>query len=358
MQFRLWFQKSKVRWFHLVIIKDHQLTKVADENSTFFCVLFYGPNEGLVRDNIDKLTQNLINKDEYEQLNFNAKELDDDPQALDNSLRTVSMFYKNKLVIVNSLKDKHSKSIESILANPPENVSIFIKSENLSKSSKIRKLFENGKTCFALACYEDDYQSIIKNIEIFIKENGYSIDRDVKNYLINSLSNDRMISKNELEKIKLYYNDPNKKIDLDDIKNLLNDSSSQNLSKMNVNVMYGNTLRGSKIVNKLLSEGASPVSLIRSLINYTTRVYQTKIEMKKGSSFEVAIRTLKPPVFWKEKESFQQHCNNWPFKMLEENLYKLAETEVACKLNSKLAIIYCEKSILLIANNGKKYFKI
>ena len=126
---------------------------------------------------------------------------------------------------------------------------------------------------------------------------------------------------------------------------------------MNENVMFGNTTKSSKIINKLLSEGTSPVSLIRSLSNYLTRIQQTKIEMKKGNNFETSIRILKPPVFWKDKDNFQTHCLKWPLRTIEKNLVNLLETEIACKINSRLANINCEKSILIIANNGRQYFK-
>ena len=98
------------------------------------------------------------------------------------------------------------------------------------------------------------------------------------------------------------------KLSLEEIKILLNDSSSQNLNKMNEHVMFGNTSKSSKIINKLLSEGTSPISLVRSLINYLLRVQQTKIEMKKGNNFDSSIKILKPPVFWKDKDNFQKHC--------------------------------------------------
>ena len=197
----------------------------------------------------------------------------------------------------------------------------------------------------------------MKNIEEFTKKNKFELNGDIKNYLLQSLSNDRMISKRELEKIEIFYKNTNSKIKLEEIKILLNDSSSQNLNKMNEYVMFGNASKSSKIINKLLAEGTSPISLIRSLINYLLRVQQTKIEMKKGNNFDSSIKILKPPVFWKDKDNFQKHCFKWPLQSIESSLDGLLETEVACKLNSKLAHINCEKSILLIANNGKQYFK-
>ena len=126
---------------------------------------------------------------------------------------------------------------------------------------------------------------------------------------------------------------------------------------MNENVMFGNVSKSSKIVNKLLSEGVNPISLVRSLTSYLLRIQTTKIEMQKGNNFDTSIKALKPPVFWKDKDSFQRHCQNWPLNSIEKNLSRLLETEILCKLNSKISILNCEKSIMTIANCGRQFFR-
>ena len=340
-----------------MIVKEYQLEKVIDTKKQFLSFLIYGPNEGLVKDQIEKITQSYLSNEGYEQINFNGKDLDNDPQALENILRTVSMFYKGKIVVADSIKDKHLNIIENVFLKLPQHVLLILRDNNLNKSSKIRKFFENSKICFSLACYEDDQRGLIKSIDEFMNKNSLKLNRDVKNYLLQSLSNDRMVSKRELEKIELYYKGSDKEIELNTLRQLLNDSSAQNLNTMNNNVMSGNPSKSSKIISKLITEGLSPISLIRSLSNYLTRIQNTKIEMKKGSNFETSIKGLKPPVFWKDKDIFQRHCLKWPLKSIEKHLVQLVETEIACKLNSKLANLKCEKSILLIANDGKQYFK-
>ena len=124
-----------------------------------------------------------------------------------------------------------------------------------------------------------------------------------------------MASKSELEKIEIFYKGSKNKIELEEVKDLLNDSSSQNINKMNESVMFGNTSKSSKIMNKLLLEGTSPISLIRSLSNYLLRIQQTKIEMKRGNNFDSSIKSLRPPVFWKDKDSFQRHSDCADFFM-------------------------------------------
>ncbi len=340
-----------------MIIRENQLNKVLSANSKFLGILIFGPNEGLIRSQIKKFKREYCENNNYENINLSGKDLDNDANILDNYINTVSMFFKGKMIVVDNIKEKHFELIEPAINSSPEEVLLIVKSENLNKSSKIRKLFENSKTCYSLACYDDDIKSHMSNIDEFIKENNLIIDKDVKNYLLKYLSNDRMINYQELEKIVLFNKGSGKEIILEDIKDLLNDTSSSNLSKMSEAVMYGNPSRSSLIISKLLVEGASPISIIRSLMNYMSRIKQTKIEMKKGNNFEEAIRSLRPPVFWKDKNNFQRHCMQWPLQSIDKNLSQLVETEVYCKLNSKLSRQSCEKSILQIANNGKQYFK-
>ena len=120
--------------------------------------------------------------------------------------------------------------------------------------------------------------------------------------------------------------------------------------------MFGNTKKSSKLINRLLLEGTSPISIIRSITNYLIRVKNTQVEMKKGNRFDDAIKILKPPVFWKEKDDFQKHCTKWSSNNVNQSLSNLVDTEINCKLNSKLAKFYCEKSLASIARIGQKTF--
>ena len=52
------------------------------------------------------------------------------------------MFFKNKIVIADGIKDKYLSIIEEIVLKAPEQGVLIIREGNLSKSSKIRKLFE------------------------------------------------------------------------------------------------------------------------------------------------------------------------------------------------------------------------
>ena len=340
-----------------MIIKDFQIKKIVNENKGFLPFLIYGPNEGLIRDHIGKIKSDYLSDVDFEEVSITGKSLDLNPDILENSANSISMFNSYKLIILETLKDKNMSELESVIHSAPSQTMLIVKADNLKKTSKLRKLFESNAQCYALACYEDDAKSMMRLIDNFMKENNISVDRDIKNYLMQTLSTDRMISFNELQKISLFYANNDTTPNLEEIKNLLNDASSNNLQKMNESVMYGNTIKSSNIINKLLSEGSNPISILRSLINYHKRVQKVKVEMKKGSNFDNAIKFLRPPLFWKDKDNFQQHCVRWPLSKIEKNLSQLLDAEIDCKTNSKLSSILCERSILTICHEGKQHFQ-
>ena len=121
--------------------------------------------------------------------------------------------------------------------------------------------------------------------------------------------------------------------------------------------MYGKIKSTSKTIKKILDEGINSVTLIRSLINYLLRIHQTQIELKKKNNFDEAIKSLKPPIFWKDKDHFKNHCTKWPARSISKCVSTLVEAEYKCKSESELSNEFCENYILTIAQQGHNYFK-
>ncbi len=337
-----------------MIIKEFQLNEKINPD-LFQSFLIYGPNEGLVRENIDIVYQNFSDGNDCEKINLIGKQIDEDISVLNNELSSISMFCSKKFILLESVKDKHKDVLENIINKNFINVCMVIKLDNLSKSSKIRKLYEASKFHYSLACYEDDLKSLSSLIEKFQKENDILFNTEVKNYLKQILSNDRSVIKNELEKILLASN--GHEVSLDKIKLILDDNISTNLQKVNTSIMFGKTKDSSRFLARLFSEGIAPIVILKSLGNYLNRIRKTQIELRKGKSFEEAINVLKPPVFWKEKSDFQRHCSQWPPDIIENKISELLNTEMKCMKNASIAKEHCEMTILGIAHNGKKYLK-
>ena len=77
---------------------------------------------------------------------------------------------------------------------------------------------------------------------------------------------------------------------------------------------------------------------------------------KKTNNFDLAIKGLKPPVFWKEKDLFKLHCMKWPINETISNFNLLVDAELSCKNDYYLTNIICERALIKIAVKGKKHF--
>ena len=339
-----------------MIIKEFQLNEVIKKSSYPRFILFFGPNEGLIREDILKISSSFKENIETDEITINGKSLDENQTLLNEEIRSFSMFSEQKIIYLENLKDKHLQCFKSEkLEN--DKILVIIKSDNLTKNSKIRNFFEKHKIFAAIPCYEDDKRSSMNLLSQFQSEYEIKLDSDVKNYLLQNLSSDRLISKNELEKILLVISGKkNHEISLEEIQNIFNDGSSHSLNIINENVMYGKVNQVSKNLYKIFDEGTNAVAIIRSLLNYLVRVHKTQIEIKKVKNFDEAIKPLKPPVFWKDKDNFKNHCLKWPSKDILLYIERLLEAEFMCKTQSSLNREICEKNVLSIAKKGEIFF--
>ena len=337
-----------------MIIKDFQLAKTIN-TKLFQSYLIYGPNEGLVRETIDTLYSTFSYKSECEKIYITSKQLDEDHTFLKNEMSSISMFSPKKFIVIETLKDKHAVLIEDCLSENYENIFLVIKLDNLSKNSKIRKIYETSKKHYVLACYDDDIKSLSLLLEKFQKEHNIVFDSNAKSFLLNNLSNDRMVIKNELEKIILSQNDDKNKLDVDKLRIILDDNSNTDFQIINNSIMFGNIQKGSRSLEKLFNLGVAPIVILKSLNNYIMRIRLTQIELSKGIKFDEAIKILKPPVFWKEKSDFKRHCLMWPANIIDNIINEVLSSEIKCMTNNIIAKEQCEKTLFGISSTAKRF---
>ena len=337
-----------------MIIKDFQLIDSIN-SETFQSFLLYGPNEGLIRQNIDIIYKNFSKVTECEKVYISGKQLDESISILNDEISAISLFSEKKFIVLESVKEKHASIIEGALSLDFKNTCMVIKQDNLAKSSSIRKLYETSKNHFCLACYDDDIKALSSLIEKFQKEHSITLDSDVKSFLLNNLSNDRMVIKNELEKILLSLSEDDRKVDIEKLKYILHDSAHTDFQQINNSILFGNIEKGSKSLEKLFNLGTNPVAILKSFNNYIMRIRLTQVELGKGKQFEEAIKVLKPPVFWKEKSDFKRHCLMWPANVIENIINEVLSSEIKCMTNNIIAKEQCEKTLFEISSTAKRY---
>ena len=296
-----------------------------------YIYLIHGKNEGLQKQILDenflKDFKGSINK--YEQ-----NEFIENYDIILNEILTKSLFEIEKVIIVSRADDKISKYIEEILGKNLKDIKIILKSSILEKKSKLRNLFEKKNSLVAIPVYPDDAKNLSLLVMEFINKNNIKLSRESINLLVDRSQGDRANLKLELEKI-LNYSLTNKKIDTLNVKNLTN--LSENYS---VNILADNYLaKNNKVVSKILNENnytdEDCILILRTLLSKSKRLMNIIERYNETKNLNEVISTIKPPIFWKDKEIVKKQASSWKIKDLKNKIYNINEVEAMIKGNSK-----------------------
>jgi len=324
-----------------VILKSYIVEKDLKVLNSYKAVLLYGENNGIKDDVRSKLKN--ANKD-AEKINLFEDEIINDRNILYKNTFNESLFASNKAIFIIGATDKILDEILECVENENENIKIYIFSENLDKKSKLRNLFEKNKKLAIFPCYEDNDRSLINYISKELE--GYSgLTGEIKNLIISNASMNRKIIQNEILKIKHFF--ISKKVDKENILEILNIKNNNSFNEMRDNTLAGEK----KKINKLLAETEflnEDSFVYLNNINYRlTRLLEVRKNNKNIENYEQIVDLLKPPIFWKDKAMFIRQLIKWDIKKLNIAILKIGETEFLMKRNSTVRKDVLIKNLIL-----------
>ena len=290
-------------------------------------ILFYGENIGLK--NYFKYT--LKKNDDYESLSFNQDEVIKNKNLIINEVSNISLFGKKKIIFIDQVNDKLSDMAKEISGIIGENKIIFF-SDILDKKSKVRGFFEKDENCAAIACYPDNEITIKKIIlERLIGFEGLSTQN--LNIIIDNCKLDRVKLNNELEKIITYFQD--KKIVTEKLQALLNITSNEDFNLLKDAALTGNKITTNKLLNDTLIEPDKGVYYL-NVINQRLNKLKEINNIKGSNNLEDKIKNLKPPIFWKDKNTFVNQAKLWNSAKIKNMLKETYELEIRFKSNNNI----------------------
>ena len=306
-------------------------------------VLFYGENIGLIDD--FKSSIKKFYKDQFEIINFTQEDILKNNNLLTKEVMNSSLFDKKKILFIQQSDDKLLKHFEELKSELNEN-KIYIFSSTLDKKSKLRNFFEKNSEVGIVPCYQDNEQSIKKII--FEKLKGYEGMSAINiNMIIENSGLERSKLNNELEKIKLFFN--NKIIETEKLEILLNIKINDDFNILKDHALLGNKLKTNKLLSETIIDDEKMLFYLNSLNQRLNKIKE--VRQSSSTNIELSVNSLKPPIFWKDKPNFIDQTKKWTNKKIIEILDLTYKLEVQIKSNSiankkillkKLMIDVCE----------------
>ena len=319
-----------------------------DNRKEFFCVVIYGKDNDVINfraQNIEKIILKNLDK------NFNKVVIDqkylEDKSSIIEEFQSISMFEGRRLITVKSqgINQEVFKQLQEItqkndLNNPNF---ILIIADDLSVSSKLRKLAEDKKNIAAIACYEEKEIDLLQFIHQKFFEIGLKVERNIANLILKRSGSTRFKIENELHKIFLYMGN-NKTISEDEIIDLIPNMTDDELMDFATIFADLNKEKTLNILQNITNNGANAIFICRILANYIYKIYKTKVALLQGSNLEIELKKQK--IFFMQKAKFIQHINKWSQESVNKTLYDLQILEINLKNSPNDANMLLSKFII------------
>ncbi len=314
-----------------MILKLSDLTKNFPKAQKFY--LLYGQNTGQIEEIINKLFKEKLSKNIY---NYDESEVITNIDEFEENILNKSFFDNDKLIIINRGTDKILNVIENLISRTISETTIVIKSNILEKKSKLRNFFEKNKNTICIPFYEDNYQSLLQISKDFFTKNKINISIQNINFLIERSKKNRINLLNELEKIKIFYQEK-LSIRFEDIIKLTSSAENYNISELTDQCLLKNKKKITNILNENISSHEDNILILRSLLFKLKRLKKLKKEIEKQKNQELVISSFRPAIFWKDKDNIKQQIKILSLEDIKAFIVKINKMELMIKQNSNIS---------------------
>ncbi len=329
---------------------------VREPGPEWIAVLVYGPDNGLVRERARQIASSVVEDlaDPFRVAELTAAALHDDPARLSDEACALSLTGGRRVVCLRDAGDAASAALDDVLsAASADDVLVVVEAGDLGPRSKLRKLFEGAAGAAALACYADDARTLGAVIRETLGQAGLGATPDAIAYLSDHLGSDRMMSRMELEKLATYAFGAGE-VTLEDAEAVIGDGATTTLDDIVFSTAEGNVSGLDRSLQRAFDEGVNSVAVVRAAQRHFQRLHRAAGGVAAGNTPDQAMKTLRPPVFFKRAAAFRGQLQAWNVARLAGVLEALTDAEIACKTTGVPAEASCRRTLLAIARRAAR----
>ena len=302
------------------------------------CVLVYGPDLGLVAERGRALRESVLGSgppDPFRYAEPAARDVAADTASLVDEAAALSLAGGRRVVRIAATGDATAEAFNALLQAregrdaAPESL-VIAEAGDLGPRSALRRLFEQADHAAAVPCYVDEGDSLVAFAHGVLRGLGHEVDRAALQWIASALGGDRAVLRGELEKLSVYAGD-GARITTADAEACLGDSAAVSLDAAALAAAAGNLATLDRALGRCFSGGQGAVAVLRALNRTLTRIQLATGMVEAGKTADAALKSLRPPVYWKEKEVYLEAVTRWSSAKLARAIEILGAAELDCK---------------------------
>ncbi len=288
--------------------------------------LFYGDDEGLIRENVLALAKQVAGSvnDPF----LTVELMRDGWPRVGAEMAALSMIGGRRVVIVREATDAALAPVASAMKGPGTAL-LIIEAVGLPKG-KLRSYAETTADAVALGCYPEEGRALADVIRGILNGHTVGVDDDAATWLAEVLAGDRATVRSEVEKLALLAG-PGGRLDLRMAQAGTGDGCAAASGDGLLAAMLGQPVVADAGIETAMNDGLNGVALLRMCLAQLQKMHQARLHMARGLSANDAVRMMRPPVFFRATASMIAALNLWSAERLLHFIEEARCLELACK---------------------------
>ncbi|MDT7952918.1 MAG: DNA polymerase III subunit delta [Acetobacteraceae bacterium] len=313
-------------------------------------VLLHGDDEGLIRQRAEALTVAVVGaKDDPFRVAWLGR---DDHARLPEEASAIAMMGGRRVVRVRDAGDGLAAAVAELVQTPGDSLVILEAGAALPARSKLRALVESLPEGAAIACYPEEGRAMSERITRALRDAGITLESDALAFAVDRMGSDSAAVGGEIEKLILYAGDE-RRLDLDDVRACVGDAGAVAFDDAVFAATGGDAAGADRALERALAEGTAPVAITRGVLGHLAKLHLARGRMDAGASAEEAVRSARPPVFFKRVPEFTRALRQWDQPKLAHAMLETRRVEWLCKQTGSPDMLLVRRLLSALVRQGR-----
>lgn len=328
---------------------------LANPDKAVAAVLVYGPNTALAAEAAQGLIARALGKDAdpFALTRLGEDDIRKDKARLSDALAQQSLLGGTTVVWLRIDSERENETILAALKEieaGAQRAFLVVEAGELSGKGKLVGGFEAAGRAASVAFYEETDAERAAALKGLIEGRNVSLTSDAMDQFLADAPVDRLLARNEIEKLAAFGHGLGRPLDIEDIQALSIASPAPELDEAVIAATSG---KRAEALERLALSDANAVQAIRALQRRIARLHEARLMVEGGTPIGEAGDRLKPKVFWRERDLFAAQLRVWTVDKLRAAQTALWNAEIKSKTLSAVADPTALACIARIAELGR-----
>lgn len=317
--------------------------------------LFAGPDESASLDAARRALGKLADPaDPLAIVELSAAELASDPGRLADEAASVSMFGGARAIRVSGAGESVRPAVELLLGARVAGNPVVMTAGDLSKSSGLRKTVEAAASARILLSYPLEGRDAARWLADTARALGLTLAPGISERLLAASGGDIGILGSELEKYALYLGagpQQIRTIEAEHLAVLSAESAEDDMFALVSAITIGHVANAERQLQLLAGSSAIPV--LRAMARRLMQLAEARAAVDRGTAPAAAVKSLRPPIFWKEQDAVAGALGRWPIPRINAAMHAMLMAEQAIKQPASPGDVLGWQALLGLAARGR-----